>query len=155
MACWLPGGRVRNTTDLRYWNHPLCVCEIMEAVRTSETSVIFNETTRRYIPEDYKLHTLRRENLKSHNFPWTNSLRLDQEWDCDQDVQERNGWISCYALPPWCDPRRPAPRVFWEWLTDGESYVCRMWEESDCPNSLFHFYFEYFVMCRCPPPPSE
>jgi hypothetical protein len=39
---------------------------IMEAVSTSETSVNFNVNTRRYIPEDSKLHTLRRENLKSH-----------------------------------------------------------------------------------------
>jgi len=39
---------------------------MMEVVRTSETSVNFNETTRRYIPEDSKLHTRRRENLKSH-----------------------------------------------------------------------------------------
>jgi hypothetical protein len=40
---------------------------MMKAVRTSETSVHFNVTTRRYIPEDSKLHTRRRENLKSHN----------------------------------------------------------------------------------------
>jgi hypothetical protein len=39
---------------------------IMEAVCTSETSVNFNVTTRCYIPEDSKLHTRRRENLKSH-----------------------------------------------------------------------------------------
>jgi hypothetical protein len=39
---------------------------MIEAVRTSETSVHFNVTTRRYIPEDSKLHTRRRENLKSH-----------------------------------------------------------------------------------------
>jgi hypothetical protein len=38
---------------------------MMEAVRTSETSVS-SETTRRYIPEDSDLHTRRRENLKSH-----------------------------------------------------------------------------------------
>jgi hypothetical protein len=37
----------------------------MEAVRTSETSVHFNMTKRRYIPENSKLHTRRRENLKS------------------------------------------------------------------------------------------
>jgi hypothetical protein len=36
---------------------------MMDAVRTSETSVKFNMTTRRYIPEDSKLHTRRRENL--------------------------------------------------------------------------------------------
>jgi hypothetical protein len=38
----------------------------MEAVRTSETSVNFNVTTRRYIPEESKLYTRRRKNLKSH-----------------------------------------------------------------------------------------
>jgi hypothetical protein len=37
----------------------------MEAVRTSETSVYSNETTRRCIPESCHLHTRRRENLKS------------------------------------------------------------------------------------------
>jgi hypothetical protein len=40
---------------------------MMEAVRTSETSVYYNETTRRYIPEGSDLHTRCRENLKSHN----------------------------------------------------------------------------------------
>jgi hypothetical protein len=38
----------------------------MQLVCTNETSVNFNMTTRRYIPEDYKLHTSRHENLKSH-----------------------------------------------------------------------------------------
>jgi hypothetical protein len=49
----------------------LCRCLhhlMMEAVRTSETSVNFDVTTRRYIPENSKLHTRRRENLKSHIF---------------------------------------------------------------------------------------
>jgi hypothetical protein len=32
----------------------------MEVVRTSKTSVNFNATTRRYFPEDSKLHTRRR-----------------------------------------------------------------------------------------------
>jgi hypothetical protein len=40
----------------------------MEAVRSSETSVHSNETTWRYIPEDSKLHTPCRENLKSYTF---------------------------------------------------------------------------------------
>jgi hypothetical protein len=40
---------------------------MMEAVRTSETSVD-NHFTRQYIPEDNpEHHTRRRENLKSHN----------------------------------------------------------------------------------------
>jgi hypothetical protein len=37
----------------------------MEAARTSETSVNFNQTTRHNIPEDNHLYTRRRENLKS------------------------------------------------------------------------------------------
>jgi hypothetical protein len=36
---------------------------MMEEVRTSETSVYSNETTRRYIPEGCNLHTRRREKL--------------------------------------------------------------------------------------------
>jgi hypothetical protein len=39
---------------------------MMEAARTSETSVDISLTTRQYIPEDSELHTRRRENLKSH-----------------------------------------------------------------------------------------
>jgi hypothetical protein len=38
---------------------------MMEAVRTCETSVHSDETTRRYIPEDPHIHTLRREKLNS------------------------------------------------------------------------------------------
>jgi hypothetical protein len=39
---------------------------MMKAVRTSETSVYFCETTRRYIPAGY-LDTCRRENLESQS----------------------------------------------------------------------------------------
>jgi hypothetical protein len=44
----------------------IIIALMTEAVRTSETSVHYNMTKRRYIPEDSKLHTHRRENLKSH-----------------------------------------------------------------------------------------
>jgi hypothetical protein len=37
-----------------------------EAAGTSETSVYFKETTRRYIAGGRHLHTRRRENLQSH-----------------------------------------------------------------------------------------
>jgi hypothetical protein len=37
-----------------------------EAVRTSETSANTYLTTQQYIVQDSKLHTRRRENLKSH-----------------------------------------------------------------------------------------
>jgi hypothetical protein len=39
---------------------------IIEAVRTSETSVDIQLRTLQYIQEDSELHTRRRENLKSH-----------------------------------------------------------------------------------------
>jgi hypothetical protein len=39
---------------------------VMEAARTSETSVDIKLRTLQYIPEDSELHTRRRENLKSH-----------------------------------------------------------------------------------------
>jgi hypothetical protein len=39
---------------------------LLEAASTSETSVNFYETTRRYIPEDSHIPTRRHENLKFH-----------------------------------------------------------------------------------------
>jgi hypothetical protein len=44
----------------------ITIALVKEAVRTSEMSVNFNEATRHYIPEDYKLHTRCSDNLKSH-----------------------------------------------------------------------------------------
>jgi hypothetical protein len=38
----------------------------MKAVRASETSIYFNETTGRKIPEYWHLHTRLSQNLKSH-----------------------------------------------------------------------------------------
>jgi hypothetical protein len=42
------------------------IIRALEAVRISETSVNIYLSTRQYISEDSKLHTRRRENLKSH-----------------------------------------------------------------------------------------
>jgi hypothetical protein len=45
---------------------------MMEAARTSETSVDIQLRTRQYIPDDSELHTCRHENLKSHiTFPYS------------------------------------------------------------------------------------
>jgi hypothetical protein len=49
---------------------------MMGVVRTTETSVNFNVTTRRYIPEDSEPHTHRRENLKSHNILRRNQVKF-------------------------------------------------------------------------------
>jgi hypothetical protein len=48
---------------------------MMEAVITCKTSVNFYQTTRRNIPEDSYLHTLRRENLKSHHVQYISPKR--------------------------------------------------------------------------------
>jgi hypothetical protein len=45
----------------------MMIALMMEAERTSETSVDIQLRTRQYIPEDFELHSRRRENLKSHN----------------------------------------------------------------------------------------
>jgi hypothetical protein len=49
----------------------------MEAVRTSEMSVNFNVTTRRYIPEESEIQTCCRENLKFHT---VRLLKQSVEW---------------------------------------------------------------------------
>jgi hypothetical protein len=41
---------------------------MMEAARTSETSVDIQLRTRQYIPEDSEIHTRRRESLKCHMY---------------------------------------------------------------------------------------
>jgi hypothetical protein len=53
-------------TDVSEVRTASIIALMKEAVRTSETSDSFNVTKRRCIPEDSKLHTHRRENLKSH-----------------------------------------------------------------------------------------
>jgi hypothetical protein len=53
---------------------------IMEAVRTSETSVYFNETTRRYNPEGCHLHQIARLCLNFYvpNSPNSITLKTQQ-----------------------------------------------------------------------------
>jgi hypothetical protein len=54
-------------TDVSEVRTASIIIALIEAVRTSETSVNFTLTTRRYIPEDSKLHTRHSENRKSHS----------------------------------------------------------------------------------------
>jgi hypothetical protein len=54
------------STDVLEARAAFIIALMMEAARTSETSVDIKLRTRQYIPEDSELHTLRCENLKSH-----------------------------------------------------------------------------------------
>jgi hypothetical protein len=49
---------------------------IMEAAKTSETSVNFYQTTQRNNPENSHLHTRRRENLKFHKIYINNTVHF-------------------------------------------------------------------------------
>jgi len=54
------------STDVSEVRAASIIALMMEAARTSETTVDIQLRTRQYIPEDSELHTRRRENLKSH-----------------------------------------------------------------------------------------
>jgi hypothetical protein len=66
-------------TDVSEVRTASIIALIMEAVRTSETSVNIYFITRQYNPEDTKLHTIRRENLKPHlqNYNHKINLKMD------------------------------------------------------------------------------
>jgi hypothetical protein len=62
-----------------FWDSASLIVLMMEAADTSETSVNLYQTTWRNIPEDSRLHTCRRENLKSHTVSsiiWSNRSAL-------------------------------------------------------------------------------
>jgi hypothetical protein len=83
--------RFRGTCCLHHQN-----ALMMQAARTSETSVNFYQTTRRYNPEDRHLHTRRRENLKSNHM---------QHWYCDKrsttsDHMGHTGYLNTFQGIP-------------------------------------------------------
>jgi len=66
--------------------------------------VHFNVTTRRYIPEDSKLHTRRRENLKSHKtmsftpwYSWRRSLTR-HIWNLRVSINACTACFACLEL---------------------------------------------------------
>jgi hypothetical protein len=67
---------------------------MMEAVHTSETSINFNLTTRRNIPEDYKLHTRCHENLKSHKIIFYSPHGLNLQRTVQASfIQTHTSWL--------------------------------------------------------------
>jgi hypothetical protein len=57
---------------------------MMEAVSASETSIFYNDTTRRNIPEGSNVYTRRRDNMKSHGIFQVlaaGSMKIAASWD--------------------------------------------------------------------------
>jgi hypothetical protein len=112
----------------------------MDSVCTSEATVHSNETTRRYIPEDSKLHTRWREREISHTFelPWIHSnhhsisyLQFSAYNYCNE-VSFVQQPISCWQdsimvlLPlsadvSWKQKYPPPPVGYCQCLTDDEN----------------------------------
>jgi hypothetical protein len=67
----------------------MAIALMMEGVRISETSVNFNVTTRHYIPEDSKVHTRRRENLKSHKVRFQVLTAVNMNMTAYYDISTR------------------------------------------------------------------
>jgi hypothetical protein len=86
----------------------------MGTVCTSETSVHFNVITRRYIPEDSKLHTRRRENLISHKWKVVQTLFL-------VTVLLRRWYSAVEDIPPPSQPRFMETEVSL-WCLDADNF---------------------------------
>jgi hypothetical protein len=76
------------STDVSVVRAASIIALILEAARTSETSVDIQLRTRQYILEDSELHTRRRENLKSHKI-------FDAEW---KGIQTLKNVLKYYKL---------------------------------------------------------
>jgi hypothetical protein len=76
---------------------------MMEAERTSETSVDIQLRTRQYIPEDSELYTRRRENLKSHIYEYSPCYNcchgncVKGFWALGDNIKEYVYYNSCHG----------------------------------------------------------
>jgi hypothetical protein len=72
---------------------------MMEAVRTSETSVNFDVAMRCYVPEESKLHTRHREDLKSHTVPTITNLMMEAVTTSETSVYFYETRITRRGIP--------------------------------------------------------
>jgi hypothetical protein len=70
----------------------------MEAVSVFETWVNFDETTRRNIPEDSRLHSRRRESLESHWLMLSNGLTSTREHVMSLLLCLKNNHMTLFVL---------------------------------------------------------
>jgi hypothetical protein len=62
------------------------IASMMEAVRSSETSVYFSETTQRYNLESFYIHTRRRESLESHSLKMSENRMLRRLFGAQREM---------------------------------------------------------------------
>jgi hypothetical protein len=104
---------------------------MMEAVRTSETSVD-NHFTRQYNPEDSsEHHTRRRENLKSHKLSTFS-------------VRSLNGLFLQLVLSPLAS----GTRLFLPFISRMQSVVCYQIITDECYNIIKNLFCSVVVLFR-------
>jgi hypothetical protein len=93
------------STDVSEVRAASIIALMMEAARTSETSVDIQLRTRQYNPQNSELHTRRRETLKRHFVQIFRSCESSCNWNVGRysvkntAVQPTKFWAS-YS-PPW------------------------------------------------------
>jgi hypothetical protein len=94
---------------------------MMEAVRTSETSANFNETTRRYIPEDCHFLGFYLLTLLNNSISFVESSDVISELRSGRDVEGSGRGlihvtVSAVAWTDWGEQRRTSVRVVSLWV---------------------------------------
>jgi hypothetical protein len=143
---------------------------MMEAVRTSETSVNFNVTTRCYIPEDSKLHTRRRENLKSrviilrseiNKIIWATTEHKERNYRTVNQLQRRRGRAELDQFQ--CTNHSAAPTATpatWSHRKESARTAATVWqllaasarpEDTRKQHSKSYFFSPAFYLISLPP----
>jgi hypothetical protein len=107
---------------------------MMEAVRTSEASVCFNDTTRCNVPEGFHCHTRRCGNLKSHK------LFLEQKVTHFYSIERIQLLIHLENIK--CNDRITCGYTEWSDATKGRSQISVASNQSCRPWFEFGVYYE-------------
>jgi hypothetical protein len=103
----------------RFFARDLFIPLMMDAVRTSESSVYFNETARRYIPEGLAVRT------------WNVTVSLDIFESSPRDLQMHSSRINFYVITKQFDVWSQAgPDDF---LLRSAAYACKQYRRVQLP----------------------